>query len=333
MLDSPGEPPETRILYGGDHKSPRDIAQPGIFSALNPNVMSAAESARTQSTGRRLALANWIVSKENPLTARVLVNRVWQNLFGEPIVATPGDFGLAGELPENQELLDYLAADFFEQGWSLKKLIRTIVMSKTYRQRSRYEVAPNELNHAWRKPRRLTGEQIRDSLLRVSGLLTDKSNGPPIWPELPKEVLEANPAFLDDNETKTKGWYPSEKETQFCRSIFLVQKRNTRIPFLEMFDQPENSTPCVRRLRSVVAPQAMSLLNGSLALEATQKFASLLRANDTDEDEQIQRGFELALQRHPTIREREACRALVTKGGIEEFGRALFNTNEFVYIE
>ena len=151
---------------------------------------------------------------------------------------------------------------------------------------------------ALRSPRRLSAEQLRDSLLAVSGLLTSKSDGPPIWPELPSEILQSNPAFLDDNPEKTKGWYPSPQAEQYCRSLFLVQKRNTRVPLLESFDMPDNSTPCGRREVSTVAPQALMLLNSPLAVDAARAFAKRVAQEAGDDPaRQVQRAFELALQR------------------------------------
>jgi hypothetical protein len=151
---------------------------------------------------------------------------------------------------------------------------------------------------------------------------------------LPKDVLEANPAFLDDNATKTKGWYPSPVEQQYCRSIFLVQKRNTRVPALEIFDQPENSVPCTRRLSSVVAPQALSLLNSPEAVAAARQFADQLAAeNGLSEEDRIQQAFQRSLQRDPTDSEIRACQQLLQRAGWTELCRALLNINEFVYID
>ena len=180
------------------------------------------------------------------MTARVLVNRVWQNCFGEGLVATPNDFGRAGARPSDPELLDWLAGEFVRGGWSLKKLQRLIFTSATYRQS--------------RTPRRLTAEQLRDAMLAVAGHLTSSEGGPPVWPELPDEVLKANPAFLDDNAEKAKGWYPSPPEKRDVRSIFLVQKRTVRIPLMETFDLPENAVSCARRNVSPRTP-ALTLLN------------------------------------------------------------------------
>lgn len=330
MTDKSEDVAATQILFQGDHKSPRTVVEAGFPSVLDPQPATIAKPQNAKTTGRRLTLANWIVTPENPLTARVMVNRIWHSLMGRPLVATPNDFGLAVSQPEDAALLDWLASEFVRQNWSIKQLVRQITLSATYQQ------APNFIaeHFALRSPRRLSAEQLRDSLLFVSSLLTTKSDGPPIWPDLPPEVLESNPAFLDDNPEKTKGWYPSPKPDQYCRSLFLVQKRNTRIPMLESFDLPDNSTPCARREVSTVAPQALTLLNSELATEAARAFAKRVEQPAVEKPAQhVQRAFLLALQRLPDESESAACEQLLTEQSLTELCRALLNLNEFVYVD
>ena len=348
----------TRILFQGDHKAEREVVEPGFLSALDPNPAVLRPAANKKSTGRRTALADWIASAGNPLTARVLVNRVWQGYFGEGLVGTPNDFGLAGARPRHPELLDWLAGEFIRSGWSLKHLHRLVVTSAVYRQRTgsgadsesvisepvstpSLKTIPTQntdllmtASLLTSHPRRLSAEQLRDALLAVSGLLTEKNGGPPVWPDLPADILQANPAFLDDNAEKTKGWYPSPKHEQHARSIYLVQKRTVRVPFLETFDQPENSVSCARRNESTVAPQALSLLNSPLAVEAAQAFAKRLtsKAGPTSEA-QIQRAFVLAFQRQPDRQEMDACLKLARHRGLTEVCRAILNLNEFLYVD
>lgn len=318
----------TKILFQGDHKAERDAVEPGILSALDPNPATLAKPPRQKTTGRRSTLAEWIASPANPLTARVLVNRLWQAYFGTGLVGTPNDFGLAGERPSDPALLDWLAGEFVRSGWSLKYMHRVLVTSATYRSGS------VNGNDQIRFPRRLSAEQLRDALLSVSGLLSSKDSGPPVWPDLPPEVLQANPAFLDDNAEKTKGWYPSPKGEQFSRSIFLVQKRTVRVPFLETFDQPENSVSCARRDESTVAPQALSLLNSDLAIEAARALASRVEREAGKElRAQVQRAFALSLQRSPDRNELDACARLAEKRGLTELCRAMLNLNEFLYLD
>ena len=316
--DENATPPATRILFQGDITKPREPVAPGFLSALDPNPAPIAKPARENSAGRRSALAGWLVSPRNPLTARVIVNRLWQSYFGEGIVATPSDFGLAGARPTNPELLDFLAGEFVREDWSLKKLRRLIVTSAAYRQAG--------------KPRRLTAEALRDAMLAVAGRLTPYEGGPPLWPALPEEVIQANPAILDDNAEKTKGWYPSPPEKLGVRSIFLVQKRGVHLPMMETFDQPDNALSCPCRTVSTVAPQALTLLNSPFATEMADAFASRIQLESGDDPAaQIDRAFALALQRPPDADERARCLRFRTERSLPELCRALLNLNEFAY--
>ncbi len=360
MTDNTEKIPITKILFQGNHKDPREPVVPGFISALDPNPAEIHQALNPKTTGRRLTLADWIASTNNPLTARVLVNRVWQQHFGKGLVATPNDFGLAGARPTHPELLDWLAGEFMREGWSVKKLHRLVVTSAAYR-RGKVLSAPSSvlsrsgvgrahgisglstdplstdpLSTEHSLPlRRLSAEQLRDSLLAVSGTLKlEHTGGPPVWPDLPAEILQANPAFLDDNETKTKGWYPSPKTNQNVRSVFLIQKKTVRVPFMETFDMPENSVSCARRTESIVAPQALSLLNSSLTVEAARALAARVQHEaGGDTAKQINRAFALTLQRAPDPDERRACLALVQQRSLAELCRALLNVNEFIYVD
>jgi len=334
MTDQETRPAETRILVLGDHKRLGQPVVPGFLSILDPNPAVIPKPANPKTLGRRLALARWIASPENPLTARVFVNRLWQQHFGQGLVDTPNDFGLAGSRPSHPELLDWLAAEFVRGGWSVKHLHRTVVLSAAYRQAV---VDPGSLSESLsfrRSPRRLSAEQLRDALLATSGSLQLVSGGSPVWPDLPAEILQANPAFLDDNATRTKGWYPSPRERQSVRSVFLVQKRTVRVPFMETFDLPENSTSCARRTGSTVAPQALSLLHSPLAVEASQEMAKRVRQEVGNEPEaQVRHVFRIALQREPKPEEHEACLRLLRRRSLPELCRALINLNEFAYVD
>jgi hypothetical protein len=366
--------PATFVFFQGDHRAPRQQVEPGFPAVLDPNPIrldaipvseDAAEEAGASANSARLRvqLAQWIASAENPWTARVLVNRLWQAHFGEGLVATPNDFGMTGAAPAHPELLDWLAAEFVESGWSIKHIQRLIVTSHVYRQVSlpqgravepNPEVVPNReeqsnpdagmrvLVSLRTRLRRLTAEQTRDAVLAVSGLLQQTAGGPPVWPELPPEILQANPAFLDDNATKTKGWYPSPAERQSVRSIFLVQKRTVAIPLLETFDLPENSVSCARRETSIVAPQALALLNSPLAEEAARALEERVGfmvgaespspAGDRDAAVAVRALFDCCLLREPTAEELALALEFLRTRTLAELGRALFNTNEFAFV-
>jgi hypothetical protein len=173
---------------------------------------------------------------------------------------------------------------------------------------------------------------LRDALLAVSGKLVPAREGPPVWPELPSDILMANPAFLDDNAEKTKGWYASPQEQQDVRSVFLVQKRTVKVPLLETFDLPDNATSCPRRNESIVAPQALSLLNGPLSIACAKALAARLESCPSAEN-QVRQAFAWALQREPAPEEVQACLGLLKDEGVPAFCRALLNANEFLYID
>ena len=317
VTDGEKAPGATHLLAGGDLNQPKEEVQCGVPAVLDPNPVTLAKPVREKSTGRRLTLARWITGKENPLAARVLVNRIWMQHFGEGLVATPGDFGYSGARPKNLALLDFLARYFLESGGSVKKLHRLIVASRAY-QRSQ-------------APRRLSAEQLRDAILATSGQLTERFGGPPIWPPLPDEVLKANPAFLDDNKEKTKGWYPSPPERLGVRSLYLVQKRTVAVPLMATFDLPDNAISCSRRTTSTVAPQALTLLNNPFLTQAALAFAK--RVEKSPEQEKIALAFRLTLQRWPSAAEHKLCEGLLNKHGLPALCRALFNLNEFVYLD
>ncbi len=331
------------VLSAGDPDQPRQAVEPGIFTAFRaePEDLTARGS---RPASRRLALADWLTAPENPLTARVIVNRVWQQCFGEGLVATADDFGYTGARPSHPDLLDWLAGEFVRNGWSVKHLMRLMVTSAAWRQsawladetalaRSMAVDAPAVL--LWKaRPRRLTAEQLRDSLLRVAGRLTGDPSGPPVWPELPPEVLQANPAFLDDNAEKTKGWYPSAPEQLQVRSLRLIQKRSVKIPFMEIFDQPDNFEACTRRMESTGAPQALTLMNHPLTAEVARAAAGRIQreAGDTPEA-QVHRAFTLILQRPPDALELETCLPLRRDRSLTELCRVLLNTSEFLVVD
>ena len=338
MTDAPGEPPVQKVHFQGNHTQERDSVEPGIPSIWDPRPSPIQKAANATTTGRRWTLAQWLVDPENPLTARVLVNRIWQQHFGRGLVGTPNDFGRSGQSPSHPELLDWLANRFIESGWSIKQLHRDIVLSATYQQSSQ---GPNtdadSSDNAWvsrQNLRRLSAEQLRDAVLEVSGLLRHQSGGPPVWPELPADVLQANPAFLDDNAEKTKGWYPSPPEDRTVRTLYQVQKRTVRNPFLETFDLPDNAKSCAQREQSIVAPQALSLLNDPEILQAARALAQRVHSETLETGtDAVERMFQIVLQRLPTTDEQASCQIFLERHSLTALARACFNLNEFVFLD
>ncbi len=365
--DAGSSAPVTRVLYQGVFRDPRDEVAPGFPSVLYPGP--AEIHAPTESTtGRRLALANWITSSSNPWTARVIVNRVWQQHFGTGLVATPNDFGMTGTRPTHPELLDYLAARFVRDGWSIKRLHRAIVMTSAYRRKSLHEAVAAKIDPdnrlLWRQNvQRLDAETLRDSLLAVSGLLKACDGGKPVWPEVPKELLHAQPAILEaiegKDEGRRQGWYTDPVEATDVRSLYLVRKRCLPIPFLQAFDLPDTTVSCARRDTTVVAPQALMLLNSPTAVRYAEVFADRVRRGIRQNSlnvssgelhyETIETVFQLALARDPDPEESKLAQDLLLRhadkhrsagrsAGAERLAlidlcRAMFNVNEFLYID
>ncbi len=275
----------------------------------------------------RTPLANWIASPDNPTTARVMVNRIWQHLFGAALVATPSDFGRNGAKPSNQELLDWMAVRFVENKWSVKSMIRTIMLSSAYRQTSlrasaKEEKADPENQLLWRQNRkRLEGDILRDSVLAVSGRLNPTRGGPGVFPRLPD-------ALKDRMTIKNlPSWTPSDGPEARERSIYVFQRRQLEIPFLSVMDAGVFQTSCERRAVSTTALQALTLLNDDFVSEAAKYFAE--RAHGLDE------AFRLAFARSPDRDERNKAQALIQSdpNGLSALCRILLNTNEFQYVD
>jgi hypothetical protein len=341
-------PPVTHVLHRGDPARPKQAVAPGV-----PAVLTARQPEPPRllahSTGRRLWLAHWLTHPDNPLVARVMVNRVWQHHFGRGLVATANDFGTMGEPPTHPELLDYLAAEFVARGWSVKALDREIVLSHTYQlsaassaEEARLDPKATLLGH-WR-PRRLEAEAVRDRMLAVSGWLNPQMGGPGVCPPLPRAVLEGQSRPGD-------GWGTSDARQAARRSIYLFVKRSLAVPELEVLDTPDTTSSCEQRLVSTVAPQALTFLNGAFANEQARAFAGRLRREGgASATEQVRRAFELALCRPPRPEELDAGLAFLAaqrrqietdraaKGdagrqALEAFCLVLLNTNEFVYLD
>ena len=277
----------------------------------------------------RTALARWIAAPDNPLTARVIVNRVWQYHFGRGIVATANDFGVNGGRPSHPELLDYLANDFVADGWHLKRLHRLIVCSATYRQASvaATTVDPDNRLLAHFSRRRLSAEEMRDAMLMASGALNRTAGGPSVVvPVDPDQVrLLYDPAQ----------WVAASDEREHDRrSIYLFAKRNLRLPFSEAFDQPDAQISCSRREQSTHALQALELLNGATSNRLADAFARKLeKSAGGDRELVIERALLHAIGTKPTDRERELARKFLETHPLKEFTLAVFNLNVFLYVD
>jgi hypothetical protein len=302
MVDHGAESPKTFLLNAGAYNSPQEEVQPGFLSILDPSDAKITPLPDLPSTGRRSALAKWLTDPENPLTARVIVNRVWHYHFGTGLVATPSDFGVMGERPVNRELLDYLASTFVENGWSLKKLHRSILLSSTYQRSSNFNEASAKIDpnnkYQWRfQRRRLEGEDLRDSMLEVSGLLNTKAGGPGVFPPLPEGVVTRG------------GWKRNEDPAEATRrSVYVFVRRNTRYPMFEAFDMPDTHESCARRSQTVTPSQSLELLNNDLVLDWSKALAArVLNDSGLTPEAQIDRAYKLVYSRTPSADERQAA--------------------------
>jgi hypothetical protein len=340
----------TQVLARGDAFSPRAEVAPAFPAVLGfpAPVFPTERAAEVRTTGRRRVLADWIASAQNPLTARVMVNRIWQKHFGVGIVPTPDDFGQTGQAPTNELLLDYLASEFVASGWSVKHLHKLIMTSGAYRMSSRADdhgaLASDEANTLlWRQNlRRVEAEVVRDTMLAVSGTLNSKRGGPSVFPTLPKEVHGTQDA-------SGKGWADSSAEEQNRRSVYLVVKRALKAPLLECLDFANSASPVAVRPTTTTAPQALMLLNDSFVqAQAAALAARISREAGESAEQQITRAFNLVLQRAPSKAELKASLRLLAdqrqraaaegapdpaRFALKSFCRGLLNVNEMIYVD
>ena len=285
----------------------------------------------------RAELAKWVVAPENPLTARVVVNRIWQYHFGRGIVATPNDFGRMGARPTHPELLDYLANEFVASGFSVKHIHRLILNSNTYQQASQLPSDPtlkelattkdSENKWLWRFNRqRLEAEQIRDAILAVSGTLNPKQGGPSVMVPIDQGLV--NTLY------KPSQWAPPKDHAEYTRrSIYLIAKRNLRLPFMEVFDAPDMQVSCARRESSTHAPQALELLNGNFANEQADALAKRLETEaGPNLRKQIELGYRLVTGRPARPKEIQVALAFLKTQPKREFALTLLNLNSFLYV-
>ncbi len=315
-------PDEIRLLNRGDPEQPTEEVVPAVLSAFAGLSLPRG----TPEQERRKALADWIASPQNPLTARVMVNRIWQGHFGSGLVQTPSDFGRSGMKPTHPELLDWLAAEFIRSGWSMKHMHRLIVLSKTYRQSSALQSGPNEkdaeVRLLWRYPsRRLEGEAIRDAMLAVSGRLNLQMGGAGY--------------NLFEQRGGLSGFKPIEQLTSENqrRMIYSHKVRRETEAVFGAFDCPDAGQSTALRRASMTPIQALNLFNSSFTLQLSDAFAERVRTESSNEITQwVEATYQLALNRSPTPDESRDVEPVVRQHGLAVLCRAIFNSNEFVFL-
>jgi hypothetical protein len=292
----------TRIMDKGNFLTPGAEVTAGIPAAFHPFPAGAAQN--------RLGVAQWLLSRENPLTARVTVNRFWAQLYGAGIVETEEDFGTQGELPSHPELLDWLAVEFMDSGWDMKAFLKLIVTSKTYRQTARVTpelLAKDPRNRLYsRGPRfRLEAELVRDQALALSGLLSRKLHGPSVFPPQPPGLWQA--AF----NGRDRNWATSGGEDKYRRGLYTFWRRTVPYPSMTTFDAPSREICTVRRFRTNTPLQAFVTLNDPVYVEAAQSLARrIARDGGTTPDERVKFGIRLCLGRPADDKQAAALVAL-----------------------
>lgn len=347
-----GPPPVSHVHRRGNVKAHGVLVQPGFPEILQPVATSAnatAEDSQGETSGRRLALARWLTRPDHPLTARVFVNRVWHHHFGRGIVETLGNFGHSGSQPSHPELLDWLAVDFMEHGWSVKRLHRQIMLSTAYRQSSRRparglnesagsgENLDPENRLLWRMNlRRLEAEIVRDAVLAVSGSLDRTAGGPPVEITNPADGLsEAKPGPTSPNR----------------RSVYLFARRVYPLKFLEIFDAPIMPVNCTQRINSATVLQSLAVLHSEFLFSQSERLAARISATvDPENAPRVKRGFQIVFARQPTESELAKSVAFLSEQergyvspevtaekaqqlALADFCHMLLSSNEFLYVE
>ncbi|MCA9120389.1 MAG: PSD1 domain-containing protein [Planctomycetales bacterium] len=334
----------THVLIRGNAHVEGELVEPhfpSVLSPPSPNIISPGDSVN--STGRRLALARWLSSADNPLTARVMVNRIWHYHFGRGIVRSTSDFGFQGTAPTHPALLDWLASDFIDGGWRLKRLHKLIMLSSTYQMSSQpneQALAKDPINNLmWRfDMRRLSAEEIRDSILAVDGSLNrEKMYGPSVYVSIPEEVLAGQ-------SRPGAGWGQSSPEDRARRSLYIHVKRSLVVPMMASFDGADTDASCPIRFVTTQPTQALGMLNSDFVNEQAAVFAKYLIANAGSRiHDQVALGLRRVTQREPTTEEIARGTRLVetlehkyklsTEAALKQFCVTALNLNEFMYID
>ena len=325
-----GKPRTVRLLHRGNIQQPRNEMQPGAVPLAAGDDWRLNLSSKHTEADRRAALAKWITAKENPLTWRSIVNRIWQYHFGRGIVETPNDFGRMGQQPTHPNLLDWLAADFRDNGQSFKRLHRMIVLSSTYRQASGGREASQKIDSdnrfVWRMSRRrLEAEELRDAVLAVSGRLNKKMGGPGYY-LFKLERTEHSPHYEYHK-------FDPEDEKSHRRSVYRFIVRSQPDPFMTTLDCADSSQSTPRRNETLTSLQALSLLNNRFMLAMSNHFAKRMEAEANTTGERIALGLRLIANREPTAAELKQLTAYADRHGLPNLCRLLFNLSEFVYVD
>ena len=343
LTEVPGKVPTTHLFARGDHQQPREEIAPGILDVLNrDNFLIAADNPELPTTGRRLAWARRLTSREHPLLARVLVNRVWLHHFGQGLVRTPADFGIQGDTPSHPELLDWLAAELMESGWSLKHLHRLILQSRTWQQQSvrnadQEQIDPENRLLARMNVRRLEAEVVRDTILAISGQLNSEMFGEPI-PVAPDDVGQIVLGVDNrDSAGRPKGSIASLGERENRRSIYVQVRRSMPLGVMEPFDLPGMTPNCERRASSTTAPQSLLMLNHPFMSQYAAKLAERLQSHSEDRHEQLRFGWQLVFGRELTPEELQAAVTFLESISPEDMSlslwcHALLCSSEFLYV-
>jgi hypothetical protein len=334
VKNDPKQASPIRLLFKGDYLQPQESVGARPLGVLLPD--NAPEDPLT-AENPRTKLANWLADPANPLTARVMVNRLWEYHFGRGIVSTPNDFGLMGGRPSNPELLDYLANRFVEGGWRMKAIHRMILLSSAYRQASASPIekiaAEKDAENAlvWKfSIRRLEAEEIRDAMLSVSGRLNGKYGGPSVMQPIDQDLVKML--------KRPQYWVATKDKSEYDRrTMYMIYKRNLQLPFMGVFDAPDMQLSCARREQSTHAPQALELLNGQTSNDLAQSFAERLTKERPTATGRIDLAWRLAIGRPPTPQEKLlATRYLSEEAGSElrlkELALDVFNLNAFLYV-
>ena len=337
------KPPESFVRLRGNPHVTGDEVEPGFISVLSPPEPEIEQPEHGDSLGRRRALAQWLVDPQHPLTARVMTNRIWQYHFGRGLVRTTSDFGFQGTPPTHPQLLDWLAAEFVSQGWSIKQMHREMMNSATYQMSSQFDESAyaqdpdNDL--FWRfNLRRLTAEEIRDSILAVSGQLNlSKQYGPSVFPKMPPEVLAGQ-------SQPGKGWGKSSMEDQNRRSVYVHVKRSLKLPILSTHDAADTDTTCPVRFITTQPTQSLGMINSEFTNDQARQFAADITQQKLDSvDQQVALALQRVMQRKPTSSEVERGVKLIdqwqrqdgisAEQALEYFCLLALNLNEFVYLD